>query len=72
MAKFDRDATEFLSSALLAANYIEFHWKVGRVLQEYDQDELLALDALGRIRHLHGLLTKYNSSLRAQKQLPPK
>ena len=72
MAKFDREAIEFLSSALLAANYVEFHWRVGRVLEQYDKDELLALDALGRIRHLHEVLTKCNNSLRAQKQLPPK
>ncbi len=72
MAKFDRDANEFLSSALLAANYVEFHWRVGRVLEQYDEDELLTLDALGKIRHLHELLTRYNNSLRAQKQAPPK
>ncbi|UCC30064.1 MAG: hypothetical protein JSU86_17935 [Phycisphaerales bacterium] len=72
MAKFDRHANEFLSSALLAANYVEFHWRVGRVLEQYDEGELLALDALGRIRHLHELLTRYNSGLRAHRQLPPK
>lgn len=72
MADFERNASEFLSSALLAANYVEFHWRVGNELQQHDDDELLVLDTLGRIRHLHALLTRYNSSLRVQKQLPPK
>ncbi len=71
MSHFERSAGEFLSSELTAANYIEFYRRVGETLRMYNEDKLVAPDAVWRIKHLHALVRKYNLNLEAQRQLPP-
>jgi len=71
MSNAERNAGEFLSSEFVAANYAEFHRRVGETLRMYNEDELTAPDALWRIRHFHALLRKYNLNLEVQRLLFP-
>jgi hypothetical protein len=67
----ERTAGEFLSAELIAANYVEFHQRVGETLRKCNEGELIAPDALWRIRHFHALVRKYNLNLEVQRQLFP-
>lgn len=67
----ERSAGEFLAAELTAANFAEFHGKVGETLRKYNEGELIAPDALWRIRHFHALVRKYNLNLEVQRQLFP-
>jgi hypothetical protein len=67
----ERNAGELLSSELIAANFAEFHRRVGETLRKYNEDELIAADALWRIKHFHALVRKYNLNLEVQSKLFP-
>jgi hypothetical protein len=67
----ERSAGELLSSELIAANFAEFHRRVGETLRKYNEDELIAADALWRIRHFHALVRKYNLNLEVESKLFP-
>ena len=70
MSDAERSAGECLSSELTAANYTEFYRRVGETLRVYNEDKLLAPDALWRIGYLYALVRKYNLNLEVQRQLP--
>ena len=68
----ERSAGEFLAGELTAANFAEFHRRVGETLRKYNEDELIPSDALWRIRHFHALVRKCNLNLEVQRQqFPP-
>jgi len=67
----EQSAGEFLAAELTAANFAEFHRRVGETLRKYNEDELIASDALWRIRHFHALVRKYNLNLEVQRLLFP-
>ena len=67
----ERCAGELLSSELIAANFAEFHRRVGETLRKYNEEELIAADALWRIKHFHALVRKYNLNLEVQSKLFP-
>jgi hypothetical protein len=71
MSNAERDAGEFLSRELTAANYAEFHPEVGAILRQYNEGEVLAPVALWRILKLHALVRKCNLNLEVQRVLFP-
>ena len=48
-----------------------FHRIVGAIVRKVSEDELLATDALWRIRHFDARVRKYNDSLDLPRQSPP-
>jgi hypothetical protein len=67
----ERAWDECLTAQLIAANLREFHQRVGQALRLFLEGRLTAVDALGQIRRVHEVVTRYNNSLDLTRQLPP-
>jgi hypothetical protein len=71
MAGDDRESDELLTAQLIAANFREFHQRVGQALRHYLEDRSSASDTLEEIRRVHELVTRYNNNLGLITRLPP-
>jgi len=71
MAGDDRATDEFLTAQLIAANFREFHQRVGQSLRQCLEGRSSASEALEEIRRIHELVTRYNNNLGLSTRLPP-